>query len=575
MVRWLSSSSRSGEEPSPASRARSSARSIIIEAVSRPSGIVAGVSSQTACIVPWRTIVGLPNGKVLPCCYARQPVGSLYEGTLEDIWNSDEIVALRAALGRGERPATCDECWELERAGAASPRMLANGGREQMEPGALARLVAEGPATGHRARRPPDTYILYVGNLCNLKCRSCGEETSSRIASDPVHRAWSSGYIGPQWHEDRLELARSRSRGATYDGLEPDGEGLRAAGAASIALAPADSRLVGLALRCASAAPCRLRVLAGGEEVAALTLRCAGEVEELDLDLDGPGDLRLLFAPAAPLQVAALELRRAPERRRLAIVPAGQAAWFRDVEAVVAMLARNPGDAMIFLLGGEPFLIDEVWRVIDELIARGLAGRLTLMLSTNGTIRRPDLARVAPAFRGVVLSVSIDGYGPMFEYLRHGARWDDLLATLAWLRTVPNVNLVALPTVQNYNVLDLVRLFGFLDAQRLPFSQQLLTRPERLSILNLPPPVRRAAAARLRDYLATACRPAQRRVVRTYVDVLERAGDAFDEKLFREFMLFTNDLDATRKQRLADVAPDLAELIHGSGVRWSDDRRYA
>jgi radical SAM protein with 4Fe4S-binding SPASM domain len=506
-------------------------------------------AAETVCVVPWRSVVVRPNGIVLACCHATGSMGSLYERSLEEIWNGDRMTGLRAALGRGERHPACDACWEHERAGVGSPRQGANESARVSEDRQLVeRLLTEGPALGYRAEAPPYLYTLQLGNLCNLKCRSCHEVASSRIASDPVHRAWSYGRIGPEWDGDRLELP--------VDGRAVD-------------VATEGSRLRAISLRLTGRA--RLRVTADDDVVREVVLDTG--THELAVETSKIDRLRLAFE--GEVELHALALTRAPAQRSLPIVPAGRAAWFKHIAALADSVSRHPQGAMVFLLGGEPFLIDEVWELADELVARGLAQRLILAMSTNCTQRRDELARLAPAFRHVVLQLSLDGYGPMFEYLRYGGRWADVLETLRWMRGLPNVSLAATPTVQNYNILDTVRLFRFLDEQKLPFGYNLLTQPARLSPLNLPPRVRRTAAARLRSYLDGECRPAHRKVVQAYVDILGSTVHPFDPALFREFMLFTNDLDVSRRQRFADAAPDLAALIAASGEAWIEDTRHA
>ena len=80
----------------------------------------------------------------------------------------------------------------------------------------------------------------------------------------------------------------------------------------------------------------------------------------------------------------------------------------------------------------------------------------------------------------------------------------------------------------------------------------------------------RAAVERLEAYLASDCREVNAHVVRGYLELLSEPGDAFDEKLFAEFMAFTNDLDASRGERLADVAPELMAMLEEAGITWSD-----
>src|SRR5260370_26202993 len=55
---------------------------------------------------------------------------------------------------------------------------------------AVEALAQEGAARGYRLERRPEWFIVELGNVCNLKCRSCSPLFSSRIAADPVHVAW-------------------------------------------------------------------------------------------------------------------------------------------------------------------------------------------------------------------------------------------------------------------------------------------------------------------------------------------------------------------------------------------------
>jgi MoaA/NifB/PqqE/SkfB family radical SAM enzyme/SAM-dependent methyltransferase len=437
--------------------------------------------SKTACVIPWSTLVIAPDGRASFCCDVPAPltvdgrVGSIYRDSLDQLWNADELVQVRAAMARGERPAACHLCWQREAAGDVSRRLLTNAAYRQLG-GRLAieTLPLAGADSGYRLDRRPDWFILELGNVCNLKCRSCNPLSSSRIAADPIHSAWTANAPPP-----------------------------------------------------ASASP----------------------------------------TPAA-----------GPPRRpqRLKLAPEGTPAWFDDIDAMAEMIAGGAdGNALLSLIGGEPFLIDRTWRLLDALVARGVAPHIFVGLVTNGQQRSARLAELVPRFRGFNVSVSIDGHGKVYEYLRHGGSWRKLVENLSWLRQVPNLVITAVPTLQNGNALDMVTLLRFLDERELYLSYNVLTWPARLRPTNLPPSVRRIAAARLRAYLDAECRPANLAVVRNYCEILEEAGGDFDAGLFDEFMTFTNDLDAARGESLCEAAPELVALIRAAGIEWSNERRHA
>lgn len=383
---------------------------------------------------------------------------SIDRDSLEAIWNAPEIVGIRAEMARGEAPEACRICWDHERAGPMSLRTLMNGSVHGIMGAdwSLAKLMRDTAQTGHQLSTRPRWYQLQLGNTCNLKCRSCSPTASSRIAADPVHRAWSS----TDFFHGHLPPAIQRS-----------------------------------------------------------------------------------------------------------------AVWYRDPAKIAELMGQNDDEIFLSLLGGEPFLIEEVWDLLHLLVERGWSRRISLGLVSNGTKRRPELEQLVTEFKRVFISVSIDGYGPLFEYLRHGAKWRELVRNLDWLQGLPNISLVATPTLQNTNALGAVKLFRFLDERGINLHFNVLTWPRRLSATNLPRRVRRIAAERLRAYVDEECRPENRSVVQGWAGLLE-TEDELDPELFREFMLFTNDLDASRGQSLADVDPELFTLLRASGVRWTYERRH-
>jgi hypothetical protein len=132
------------------------------------------------------------------------------------------------------------------------------------------------------------------------------------------------------------------------------------------------------------------------------------------------------------------------------------------------------------------------------------------------------------------------------------------------------------PVVQAYNVLDLVPICRFCDEHDLDFTLlNLIQTPERLKVENLPLNVRRLAAKRLQDYADNGCRPQFRDQVVSLASYIGSPDIVPDTRLLREFMLFTNDLDARHGQSMQDYLPELHALIVESGFAWTGETRYA
>lgn len=99
-------------------------------------------------------------------------------------------------------------------------------------------------------------------------------------------------------------------------------------------------------------------------------------------------------------------------------------------DAFFAQLAElMPHVRDISLLGGEPFLHEEMFRLCELLLARG-APHPNLHVTTNGTVWNARLARLA-AVLPMQIAVSIDAAtAATFERLRVGARFDRVMANV-------------------------------------------------------------------------------------------------------------------------------------------------
>jgi radical SAM protein with 4Fe4S-binding SPASM domain len=61
------------------------------------------------CEEPWIGVFSVKtNGDVIFCpCYAQEKIGNIHESFIQDIWNSDIIIAMREAFSKGELPERC------------------------------------------------------------------------------------------------------------------------------------------------------------------------------------------------------------------------------------------------------------------------------------------------------------------------------------------------------------------------------------------------------------------------------------------------------------------------------------
>ena len=139
---------------------------------------------KTICMLPWMSIETSPMGTARPCCLAEEEItdesGQKYDlnvHTLREIYSSEYMQNLRRQFRNGEKPKTCNRCWEEEAAGRTSKRI-----NSQLR---LKELYKE---VDWENDTPDQLWFvdLKLGNICNLKCRICGSWSSSKWATEEM-----------------------------------------------------------------------------------------------------------------------------------------------------------------------------------------------------------------------------------------------------------------------------------------------------------------------------------------------------------------------------------------------------
>lgn len=116
--------------------------------------------------------LGLHNsGRTYLCCHSRKYLEDgqgqqiyLDTHTLEDAWSSPTRKEIQQALEQGIEHPNCQACWDDEHAGKKSRRQYHN---DMRHPVSL-------------SQDQPQIFDLKMGNVCNMRCRTCNPEVSSQ-----------------------------------------------------------------------------------------------------------------------------------------------------------------------------------------------------------------------------------------------------------------------------------------------------------------------------------------------------------------------------------------------------------
>ena len=139
----------------------------------------------------------------------------------------------------------------------------------------------------------------------------------------------------------------------------------------------------------------------------------------------------------------------------------------------------------IILRGGEPLMSETNFHMLEQLV---LANNTDcyISLNTNGSITPTvDQEVILKHFKNLNFSFSIDGIGPVFEYLRYPLKWNKLEENIQWCRD-RNIDVSVNCTVSNLSVFYLDQTIAWFDANHIPYRIAPVQKPEWFSPKVLP-----------------------------------------------------------------------------------------
>ena len=114
----------------------------------------------------------------------------------------------------------------------------------------------------------------------------------------------------------------------------------------------------------------------------------------------------------------------------------------------------------IYFAGGEPLIMEEHYRLLNELVKREMF-HVRLIYNTNFSklgYKDQDVLELWKKFHSVSIGASLDGCGPRAEYIRKGQDWEETVENRRRMMAVcPNVDFYVSSTVSIYNAWQIGR----------------------------------------------------------------------------------------------------------------------
>ena len=162
-------------------------------------------NNNTFCVLPWLHLASHPHGGTTLCCNANHNKGisrarnftastdsditstvgdqflDLQNNTIEELMNSDSFKQVRLEMLAGKKPYACLRCYKEESHGIASKRVRENKEYPYFTIDSAKQITDN---DGTISKIDLEFVELRLGNICNVKCRTCNPWSSSKWISD-------------------------------------------------------------------------------------------------------------------------------------------------------------------------------------------------------------------------------------------------------------------------------------------------------------------------------------------------------------------------------------------------------
>ena len=232
------------------------------------------------------------------------------------------------------------------------------------------------------------------------------------------------------------------------------------------------------------------------------------------------------------------------------------------------MQEHIPHLEQIYWAGGEPLIMKEHWKVLDELVKRKMF-HVRLIYNTNFSelkFKGRDVLEMWKLFDCVSVGASLDGNYKRGEYIRKGQNWKETVENRErMLKICPNVDFYVSSTVSMMNVLHITDFhkewveLGLL--RPMDWNINILQHPFRYRVDVLPQHLKEQAKAKLEEHIKWL-EPLDTlsRATSGYKGIINFMMQQDGTNQLSEFFRNNNTIDRVRNEDFFKVFPELTDL---------------
>jgi organic radical activating enzyme len=131
-----------------------------------------------------------------------------------------------------------------------------------------------------------------------------------------------------------------------------------------------------------------------------------------------------------------------------------------DINYTMYLATSIKNIQQITFIGGEPTIEENYEILLDYFVKNNLSKNMHIEFVTNLT-NIENIAKYLASFREVTVIVSIDGVGPINDYIRYPIKWEKVKLNLSKLLEISNVNTCLSLTPSAFNCIHLDQILKF------------------------------------------------------------------------------------------------------------------
>tara|TARA_R110000803_G_scaffold150985_4_gene216182 strand:+ start:5163 stop:6428 length:1266 start_codon:yes stop_codon:yes gene_type:complete len=212
----------------------------------------------------------------------------------------------------------------------------------------------------------------------------------------------------------------------------------------------------------------------------------------------------------------------------------------------------------VYFAGGEPFVQDGHYKLLEYLIKNNYAKDIELTYNTNlsySKYKNHDLQSLWSNFKSVSLWPSIDGYGKKAEYTRSGLSWDTFEKnTITFADRITTLSAV----ISIYSITSMPNLILWCKKYNLSFNGTTLLNPSHQSVTCLPLATKNKITALYTAFISNYANLLESYEISDINDWVSYMNSKDDSDKLLEFKQYNDKLDKNRKESFMEIFPEYA-----------------